>query len=75
VPARFAGRHGDDARGDEIVAVLEDVRLDRDIGADRPLDGVPAAVERGRDRFDDDARKLGARGLGLAGRHGGARIN
>ncbi len=58
-PLALARRAIADARGDEVVPILEDVGADAHLVADHALDREPPAIERRCHAFDREMRKLG----------------
>ena len=54
---RLARAAAEQATGNEIVTVLEDVCRDFDDITKRAFDWIPASIEFGRDVLDDQARQ------------------
>src|ERR1700730_13602350 len=59
VPPRLVAPPVADARGQQVVPLLEDVGRDREGIADHALGWIPAVVHRGADVLDDDGAALG----------------
>ncbi len=57
VPLRLAQLSPFQHRGDDIVAILENIRLDREIVADHALDHVTPAIDERLQVFDNSGRK------------------